>query len=150
MNLTGRVCHMRRNCFGFIESGTEKSNIFFHKHSIIRDAIGRLNLPAGTPVSFEIGSLNGRPVAINVRNIDPSVAQIDLQSYFEIGTICEWGRSQRSGLILRPNGDTISLTADDIITEGESQIRQGTAVQYRVIDDEPRWKAIDVSLFQNP
>ena len=86
--LMGEVfSYLSEKGFGFISEGTRGARWFFHVRDTEQDAIGRRGFSAGTPVSFELKTDGGKTNAINVRSLDPEVASIDLDQYWEYAIV---------------------------------------------------------------
>jgi len=115
--------------FGFVSvdgrPDTSSNRLFFHLRDAIPDAINRRGIPEGSPVSFEItGGRNGSEMAVQVRNEDPTLDQIDLTTYAEFGQVRTWNGSW--GYLRRPDGDGLRFAAKNVISEGIETIQVGT------------------------
>ena len=96
---------------------------------------GKRALPVGARVSFRIevqrikGESNGRERAIEVVNEDMKQAPID-PTFREFGQVSFWDGDR--GHVVRPNGDTLSFLAKNIVTQGIEELRVGSWLQYGV------------------
>jgi cold shock CspA family protein len=133
--LTGVVINTGKQQYCFIEvTGRygDDQRVFCAFDDVEPDPIGRRALTVGTPVSFRVEPKGDgiRERAVDVRNEDPALANIDVKKYREFGKV-EWYDADR-GHIRRPCGDTVAFLKRNVITEGVETIRQGTWLQYGI------------------
>jgi len=134
---TGTVIYVSKRQYGFIAvDGRYEDNqrIFFAHDDVLPDVIGRRGMPEGSRVSFEIADehkCDRRERAVNIRNEDPALVQIDPKQYREYGQIHRCDGDY--GHVIRPNGDHLSFLVRNIVSEGRDTIQVGTWLNYGIV-----------------
>ena len=120
-------------CFGWIYSDPRQF-IFAHKEDVLPDVVGRTFLRPGCVVEFVVGSGNSRgSKAFRIRDCSPETAAIDPETYQEVGRVYRWDIGKRCGFVARPDGDSLFVPSDELITIGEEDLPNGqTWIRYKV------------------
>jgi hypothetical protein len=115
------------------------SDIFGSRKDVIADVIGRVNLELGASVSFALApDLRGKgKVAVDIKNEDPALVSIDVETYREFGIIhdLQQSRGQVFGVIRRGDeegADLLPFRASDIISDGADDIRIGDVLEFGI------------------
>ena len=121
-----------RHQFCFIQGDDGRQFYCSFQKDVVPDCIGRRGLSPGTPVSFRVrpGNPGQKDQAVDVRNEDPALANIDPATHREFGRVATFLGDY--GHIWRQCGDTIGFLVKNIITEGIEGICPGLWLEFGV------------------
>jgi hypothetical protein len=142
---TGTSAGRPEKHFYIISSRTNNSSVEFLAFwsNIVPDVIGQRHLSVGTLVSFLAKENNSNAHksnhtklnAIDVRSIDPSLDEIDLSTWREIGIVRSVGT--HLGVLVRANGvDLVDFRPSSIDSEIRHAVKVGDSLEFSVVRKE--------------
>lgn len=119
--------------FGLIDVARSTRRIFYHLHNVRLNQLGQ-QLPRARAIDSEVefqeiaGNRPGRSAAMDIVPYEPFIDSVDLDQHRELLTLVRWIPEQKIGYAQRESGDWVSVSHNQIISEGTESLKSGSSL----------------------